>query len=129
MESNYVVQNWLPIDDYFHCEGVLDDYEGFRVLARGGSKSSPMYRILFDTVVAYSSVEESSCFNDPRRAPGFASKNCCFRVEKSWYLSELHEISSGVREGEDIHHYALYFSNQCIDVLAYGQPKVANLSE
>jgi|GEM_PF-2786238 len=98
MESNYVVLNWLPNDGYFNCEGVLDDYEGFRVLARGESKSSPMYRIIFDSVLAYSSVEESSSFNDLRRAPGLGSKDCCFRVERSWYLAELHEISSGVRE-------------------------------
>lgn len=129
MKPKYVVQNWLPNDDYIHCEGVLDDYEGFRVLASGEKAASPMYRISFDAVVAYSSIEESSSFNDARRSPGFGTKDCCFKVENSWYLAELHSISSGVREGDNIHHYALYFSNQCIDVLAYGEPVVENLNE
>lgn len=127
MDSKYIVQNWLP-NDHFNCEGVLDGYEGFRILARGEQPSSPMYRISFDCVVAYSSIEESSSFNDPRRAPGLTTTGCCFEVGNSWYLEELHHISSGVREGDNIRHYALYFSNQCIDVLAYGQPKVENLS-
>jgi len=127
MKSTYVIQKWLPENQgYFSCEGILDDYEGFRVLARG---EGSMYRISFEGVVAYSSVEESSCFNDAKRAPGFGTKDCCFTVENSWYLSELHEISSGIRKNDDINHYALYFSNQCIDVLSYGQPVVENLNQ
>ncbi len=128
MASTYIAQNWLP-SGCFNCEGVLDDYEGFRILARGENLSSPMYRILFDCVVAYSSIEESSSFNDARRGPGITADGCCFKVGDSWYLDELHHISSGVRKGEDIRHYAFYFSNQCIDVLAYDQPKVENLCE
>jgi len=127
MASTYVIQKWLPENEGdFNCEGVLDDYEGFRVLARGAGS---MYRISFEGVVAYSSVEESSCFNDAKRAPGFGTKDCCFKVENSWYLSELYKISSGIRENDDINHYALYFSNQCIDVLSYSQPVVENLNQ
>ncbi|MFQ3244862.1 MAG: hypothetical protein ACI9SP_001498 [Arenicella sp.] len=129
MKSKYVVLDLLPVDQYTNCEGVLDDHEGFRILARGEHLSSPMYRISFDVVEAYSSVEEASSFNDSRRSAGFGTKDCCFIVEDSWYLAELHQISSGVRENDDINHYAFYFSNQCIDVLAYGKPKVENLND
>ncbi|MEM7359891.1 MAG: hypothetical protein AAF431_12395 [Pseudomonadota bacterium] len=128
MISSYVVLDLLPTDQYINCEGVLDDYEGFRILARGEDASSSMYRISFDAVEAYSSIDESSSFNDSRRSPGLGTKDCCFVVKDSWYLAELHQISSGLIEGDDINHYAFYFSNQCIDVLAYGKPKVENLN-
>ena len=130
MTSTYSPTNWLPKEHgIYNCEGVLDDYEGFRVLARGENKGSPMFRIAFDVVEAYYAVEESSCFNDSRRAGGLVQGDWCFTVDNSWFLKELHEISSGVREGFELKHYALYFANQCIDILSYEDPVIENLND
>ncbi len=108
---------------------MLDDYEGFRVLVRGTESTSPVFRISFDSVLAYSCVEESSAINDSRRAPGLSAPRWCFVVKNSWYLEEFHEISSGIRRDQNIVHYALYLSNQLIDVLAEGEARVENLND
>jgi len=130
MSSIYTNKKWLPLKwGIYNCEGLLDDYEGFRILVTGDEKGSPIFRIAFDNVESYYSIEESSSFNDERRKSGLTQNGFCFIVENSWFIKEFHNISSGIREGTNLNHYAFYFSNQCIDVLAYQEPIVENLNE
>ena len=130
MASTYSKKEWLPENwGTYNCEGLLDDYEGFRILTRGEARSAPMYRISFEAVESYCSVEESSCINDTRRKPGLTQSGWCFQVENSWFLKEFHEISSGIRKDFDYRHFAFYFANQCIDVIAFGEPIIENLNE
>ena len=130
MTSKYKPWPILPKEwgDYV-SEGVLDDYEGFRILVRGQNPGAPMYRILFDTVFEYQCVEESSCLNDEKRSGGMLGNEWTYIVEDSWMADEFHKISSGILAEFPIKHYALYFKNQFIDVLSEDEPIVENLNE
>ena len=130
MTSRYIKQEWLPSEwGRYDCEGILDDYEGFRILARGKVSGSPVFRIRFDTVVAYRYVDEGDCFNDQRRGPGFVQDGITFLVEESWFSQEIEETTSGVREAAELQHFAFYFANDCIDVVSLDAPIVEDLSE
>ena len=48
------IKKWVPFEDLnfdrWYCEGLHDDYEGFRVLLTGEEKPEPIVRLLFEYV-------------------------------------------------------------------------------
>lgn len=114
----------------FYCEGIHDDFEFFRILVSGENNSSPVFRLLFkDTQLHYQSINESLCLNDKNRSSGLTQAGQFFIVENSWLLKWFHGVSSGIQNEITIKHYAMYLSNQIIDVLATQEPLVENLNE
>ena len=105
-------------------EGIHDDFEGFRILLKGGSNDSKILRISFDFYLSYRNTDES-----------YLSKIWCslkdtdggnlYTVLNSSYLEYLNETSAGLfPEKWTITHYAIYTTDDCLDVLAYQDPVV-----
>lgn len=123
MENIY--KNWEPlvnIPRILHCEGLHDDYEGFRILLRKDNYS-PVLRILFPTTRFYKKSDEGdllrtiASINDPGRST-------LFMVENSSWVKWFHEETFDVFKDKDIKHFAIYTPDDCIDVLSEFEPKV-----
>jgi hypothetical protein len=123
MENIY--KNWKPLKDIprtLHCEGIHDDYEGFRILLRENDHS-PVLRIMFDAVRFYKKSDEGdllrtiASINDPGRSS-------LFIVDNSSWVKFFHEETYNIHQDRDIKHFAIYTPDDCIDVLSEFEPKV-----
>jgi hypothetical protein len=123
MENIY--KKWEPLKDIprrLYCEGIHDDYEGFRILLRENDRS-PVLRIMFDTVRSYRKSDEGdllrtiASINDP-------SRSSLFIVDNSSWVKWFHEETYDIHKDRDIKHFAIYTPDDCIDVLSEFEPKV-----
>ncbi|MDD1617269.1 MAG: hypothetical protein CG439_2414, partial [Methylococcaceae bacterium NSP1-2] len=123
MENIY--KNWEPLKNIpprLHCEGIHDDYEGFRILLRE-NYHSPVLRVLFDAVRSYRWSDEGdllrtvASINNP-------SRSSLFKVDNSSWVKWFHEETYDIHKERDIKHFAIYTSDDCIDVLSEFEPKV-----
>jgi hypothetical protein len=54
-------KKWEPLKNIpriLYCEGIHDDYEGFRILLIGENERSPVLRIMFDAARSYRNTDE-----------------------------------------------------------------------
>lgn len=122
MKSQYIVQDWLPESEgYTYLHEVVDGLKGFNVFVQGEKNK---YRIVFDSVYAYSCIDDGGCIDDPRRAGGLNNKNSFFKIIDSWYIEDVQSRQIEVLRETGLIHFAIYCSNQCLDILVYSNPKV-----
>ncbi len=125
-----IFQNYdfLTEEGIFSCEGIYDDYEGFRVLIRGEKINSPMIRIKFDFYYLYQIADESyrlrSIDNYEKEPEGV---HPIYVVNNSKYLNWFHKETYGIYTDENITHYAIYTSNTFIDILSGSEPVIEKL--
>ena len=124
MKNRY--KKWYPLENipvHLYCEGLHDDYEGFRILLRGDDPTSPVLRISFSPSLAYRNIDEGDLLRTIYGIPDLGASSL-FMVENSTWLEWFQEESHGIHDGEDIMHYAIYTANDCIDVLSAFDPTV-----
>lgn len=115
-------QRWEPIDNIsaqVTCEGIHDDYEGFRVLLRCSDER--VLRLSYARALAYRNVDEGDRLRTLRHAhvePNWS----LYTVENSSFLRWFHLESDGIHTDENVKHYAIYTLNDCIDILANSAP-------
>lgn len=124
---------WEPFPEEkskrFYCEGVHDDYEGFRILIKNDETSAPMLRLSFENALLYQNRDESYYFHHPNMQGEFEFPHPFYLLENSDLISEFHSGCSEIYRDWDIKHFAIYTCNDCIDVLSVNEPKAENLSE
>lgn len=116
---------WTPIDGLvapLYLEALHDDYEGFRLLLKGGSEQDKVLRITFDRALSYRNTDEGDLLKtiNKQNSGGWS----LYIVSNSDYLKWFSEESQSIHEDEDIIHYAIYTPNDCLDVLSSYPPKV-----
>lgn len=121
-----IYKNWEPLKDIpriLYCEGIHDDYEGFRILLTGEDERSPMLRIKFDAVRFYKNSDEGdllrtiASINNPGRSS-------LFLVENSSWIKWFHEETCDIHKNKNFKHFAIYTPNDCIDVISEFDPTV-----
>lgn len=119
-------KKWEPVKDIpssLLCEGLHDDYEGFRVLLKGSGDKACTFRIVFGTALAYRNIDEGDL---QKTLHSIVCTEPCslFIVENSTWLKWFQEESYGIHDDEEIIHYAIYTENDCIDILSAYPPVV-----
>lgn len=104
-------------------EGVIDDWEGFRVLLRD-HETDRMFRIAFGSRVAYQNRDESDLDGEAARSNGLG-RGCFYRVHGSEF--EARFKADSVRQFDNLKHFAIITDADCIDVLAIEEPQVEQL--
>lgn len=101
-------------------EGVIDDWEGFRVLLRD-HETDRVIRIAFDSHVAYQNRDESDLNGEAARSDGLG-RGCFYRVRDSEFVTRF--ISDSARQFQALKHFAIVTDMDCIDVLALEDPTI-----
>ncbi|MEH6474115.1 MAG: hypothetical protein V7727_00440 [Sneathiella sp.] len=117
---------WDPIKgllDTFYVESIHDDYEGFRILLQGDDKTTDVLRIKFDVALAYRKVDEGDRWKTVSSNPEL-QKSVFFIVENSNWIDWFCNESCGIHSSDELIHYAIFTSNDCIDVLSAVEPSV-----
>ncbi|MGE4578331.1 MAG: hypothetical protein AB7F21_02235 [Desulfuromonadales bacterium] len=131
MEKEEFYRNWEPIEGIpseLYVEALHDDYEFFRVLLKGNKHTDHMLRIFFDAHYAYRNINES--FRQSTWCNfNFDTRSSLYIVENSKWLLWFHEESAHVYADEEIKHYAIYTTEDCIDILSKFPPEVAWLND
>ena len=122
-----IYHEWIPMENIpsrLYCEGLYDDYEGFRVLLKGEETNSRQFQICFESVLAYRNIDEGDRLRTLHELP-MERKVPLFIVEESSFIRWFHEESCDIHRNRDVKHYAIYTSNDCIDVISSQVPLVA----
>ena len=118
---------WNPIKEIpriLYCEGIHDDYEGFRVLLKGRGVGDRVLRIMFNGLVAYRNINESYRLTSlPPNGTG-----TLFRVENSSWIPWICKESGGVLIPENLNHFAIYTPEDFLDIVDDSVPRVDWLS-
>ena len=116
--------SWNPISELprdLIVEAVSDDNDGFRMHLKQRGESRILC-LTFDPVLTYRSIEESLMIKYARGDVGELDRYSLFTVSDSDYLKWFSQVSQGTRT--DTVHYAVYLSNQCVDVISDYTPQV-----
>lgn len=117
---------WVPVSNLpnrLHCEAVHDDIEGLRVLLRGDAPSSLVLRIRFESAIGYRNVNESY---RPRTWGELDMTNTppLLTVENSSWIKWLQTEAGPLIDPARLTHYAVFTSEDCIDVASEFTPIV-----
>jgi hypothetical protein len=124
MRQSYEVWNVVPGRSVrVSVEGVIDDWEGFRVLLRD-HETDRVLRIGFGSHVAYQNRDESDLDGEAARSEGLG-RGCFYRVVDSEY--QVRFKADSARQFGELMHFAIITEADCIDVLATEEPKVEQL--
>ena len=104
-------------------EGLIDDWEGFRVLLRD-HETDRLMRVAFGSHVAYQCRDESDLEGEAERSEGLG-RGCFYRVRNSEFEQRLRADSA--RRYGTLHHFAIVTDTQCVDVMAKDEPIVDQL--
>ena len=104
-------------------EGVVDDWEGFRILLRD-HESDRLIRVAFGSHVAYQNRDESDLVGEAARSNGLG-RGCFYRVRNSEFAARF--AADSARQFGTLEHFAIVTGTDCIDVLATAEPTVDQL--
>lgn len=124
MKNKYL--KWNPLEgipSHLSCEGIYDDYEGFRILLKGDETTAAMLRITFDAASAYRNIDEGDLLRTITAVKD-TGKSSLYTVENSSWIEWFREESLGKHSKTRFIHYAIYTENDCIDVITEFEPEV-----
>lgn len=101
-------------------EGVIDDWEGFRILLRD-RVTDRVIRVAFNSHVAYQNRDEADLDGEAARSEGLG-RGCFYRVGNSEFAARFK--SDTARQFGVLMHFAIVTETDCVDVLATDEPTV-----
>ena len=104
-------------------EGVIDDWEGFRILLRD-HETDRILRIAFNSHVAYQNRDESDLDGEAARSEGLGN-GCFYRISDSEFLARFRADSA--RKFSNLKHFAIITDVDCMDIIASDEPTVEQL--
>lgn len=116
---------WQPIEGLpkeLFVEAVHDDWEGTRVLLRPNDPTGSMIRIKFESAIGYRNINESFRLRTKRPSSIFVT------VKDSEWMTWLIAEAGGALDRAQLTHYAIYTSEDCIDVVTEFPPIVEVLN-
>ena len=119
-------EKWTPVDSIpnrMYCEGIHDDYEGFRILLKGEESTSPMLRLMFDCVLVYRNVNEGAML---KTLDSIRSRELfpLYIVQNSNWVDWFQKESYHTFNNNQIIHYSIMTHDDIIDVLSENPPTV-----
>lgn len=112
----------VPVKMY--VESLKDDYEGFRILMQGEDKQSKMLRITFENALSYRNINESYYLKKWNESKLERLGKTFYRIKKSSYIDFFHEMTLNLYSDWEISHYAIYTTDDCIDIISETPPLV-----
>ena len=121
MTEKDIIKPWISIEDLpkdIYVEAVYDDFEGFRVLLRGTAIDAKMLRISCNDNIYYRNTDESYLLKIWGSMPKDIEPSLIYTIENSTFVEYFHEMSEGCYATWKITNYAIYSTNDCIDILS-----------
>lgn len=127
--SKEVFTSWHPheaIPRRVEVASLLDGEEGLCLVLADARTRGTIAKLIFPDLVAYRNINES--FRTRTwQTQNIGDLSSLLIVEESVWLKWLCEESAEILEESTLTHYAIYTSDDCIDVAARGAPIVIPL--
>ena len=123
--GNYKAWNPVPAiqGERLYLEAVHDDWEGFRVWFRHHEPSRQVLIFKFETPIAHFASNESYRIAGFKPEPESDPGNI-WTVEQSELVELVRRQSAGTMSADEMTHFVLLSSEDCIDVVAATQPGI-----
>jgi hypothetical protein len=107
--------------------GLRDEDEGLTIVLASEETREAVAKIVFPDFIGYRNVNES--FRSRTwQSQNMTGSSSLLIVEDSLWLEWLREESGGVLDDVELTHYAIYTSDDCVDVATRTAPLVIRLS-
>ena len=137
--SKNVNRKWRPlpgIPDYVCLKSLRCDYDGLTIIVDCFNDGSKMLEIFFDYYLSYRVIDEGDLLIldeedlNVQRLPEnekFPEVGTLRIVDRSSYVEWFYFVSQGLHEDEDVIHYGIHTSDDCVDILSPCPPIVKGL--
>lgn len=129
-KTNKIVKWDLSLKGFpktLYIEGLHDDYEGFRILIKGGNPSK-LYRINFGTYyLGYRNFDESERLKSLHLFPCDCREWSLFKTKDSDFIDWLVDESKGIQSKDEITHYFIVTPNDMVEILCLSEPTIEEL--
>ena len=123
---NGTYKRWNPLPRLertrVYCEAVHDDWEGFRIWLRPEDSNLGVTVVRFGARLFYANSDEGDRLSSVLNQEELQFPHPFWIVQDSALVSEFKRQGAGVRDGQSLVHYAFLTCNDCIDVIAIGEP-------
>jgi hypothetical protein len=120
-----VTSLWPP---NLYVQGLHDDYEGFRIVLENKDAGGEVYKIAFDSHLAYRNMDEGDRLRGLSSLTKTRNKTAIvYKVEESKWVKWFKEENPGKYDDESIYHWAIVTPNDWIDVLSLEPPIAVEL--
>lgn len=132
MDSTRIIEKWKPFEaaDFpadIQVEALHDDYEGFRVIVKGGI-SSEVYKIDFsDLYLGYRNFDESERLKFINSFPKDLRGWSLFLLTDSEFINWLTKESLEILSKDELKHFVIFTGDDIIEVLTLKDPVVTKL--
>ena len=122
--GTYIRWNPLPRLDgaRVYCEAVHDDWEGFRIWLRPEEHHLGIIVVRFESRLFYTNSDEGDRLSAVSNQQELQFPHAFWIVQDSALVAEFRRQAAGVRDDDNLVHYAFLTCNDCIDVIAIGEP-------
>ena len=124
------IKKWKSVISDFpqtvNVEGIHDDYEGFRIILRGG-KPSRVYKLSFQNYLGYRNFNESYRLKSFDSYPVNSQEWCLFISKESEFIDWVVDQSEGFLSKEKIIHFYIATPNDIVEVLSFDEPEIEEL--
>ena len=130
LDSMEEIKKWeVNIFDFpqtVNVEGIHDDYEGFRIILRGGNPSR-VYKLSFENYLGYRNFDESYRLKSLNMFPNNSREWCLFISKDSDFINWAVIESEGFQTKEKIIHFYIATPNDIVEVLSFEEPEIEEL--
>lgn len=107
-----------------HYWKLSDSGEGFNISVYALENNDLVVDILFDHALAHRSIDEGDHLKLWENFE-LSTESFIYTVENSEFLKYFNEESYNIHDTENIKHFFIVTSDDCIDVIASGEPKIS----
>lgn len=134
--SKNIYRRWKPLQntpDRVYLKSLCCDYYGLTIILHCVDNDSRMVEIFFDAYLSYRSIDEGDLLvvdeedltvknleiNKKNRGLGGL-----LIIDFSSYVEWFNFVSQGIHEDDNVIHYSIHTSDDCIDILSAYPPIV-----
>lgn len=111
----------FKFEDEWNVESVIDDSNGLNILLNT-DESERQIHVFFDSPLSYRNTNESYLVKLWSEIEDGLLGAIFYKIENSSYRDYFDEMSLGLYKDWKVSHYAIFTSQDCIEVLSVTEP-------
>ena len=128
MKNSAEIVKWEPLPDIpskMFLEGLIDDYEGFRLLLKGDRITSGVLKIEFRTRIGYRNMDETYRLKSLNKYPILTSPWSLFKIKNDEFVIWVCDESNGILDDSNLlTNYIFCTPNDIVEVISKEEPVV-----
>lgn len=120
----------IALPKNLYLQGLLDTYEGFRLILEDKEGTGAVFRVGFDSHLAYRNMDEGDRLRSlPALCETRQAEATVYLVENSEWVKWFKDENQGKYSNDNLNHWAIITPNDWVDVISFEAPQIVKLSK